>query len=430
MLRCITSPTGPALAVILALSLPATARAADDLEDPNRIDHVRREFSWVSPAGHEYSFEATLSLERFERDKELLLAPVEVKFREAVRFFDEGWQKAFRDLAAREGEDLHVIVVSWVQSIPYKTSPEPGLLPSMTLLYGQGDCDDVSILAAGALRALGYDVVLWNVVGGQHMGIGIAIDGAWGIHVEEAGTKYFFWEMTNPHPLGTASKSVKTHGASLISPAADNFTWTPTQAKRHGAISVRSVQSGVDIYINGNRVGQIEDATLLVEDVPPGIYRVEAKKEGFKSSEKSVKVSAGKTAQVKFKLETWPEPVPTDVPEKTPDPAGSTSPPGASRPTPTGNTQAASRRAPARAQTPEPRWSEFGSMRISLPVLGGLLILLAIFSLLERRRRHARAMRLRRSREHPGDVFLDGARESEHTWSLEPGGQDKPREWI
>jgi hypothetical protein len=76
-----------------------------------------------------------------------------------------------------------------------------------------------------------------------------------------------------------------------------------------GAISVSSVPSGADVYINNGFKGL---SPITVESLTPGTYYVLVRLSGYQDWQSNTAVSAGSTAQVSAML--IPAPIRTEVP--------------------------------------------------------------------------------------------------------------------
>jgi hypothetical protein len=108
------------------------------------------------------------------------------------------------ETAARNGYsdyDKVMLVISFVQSIPYKLDTESTgydeypRYPIETLVDNEGDCEDTAILTAALLNEMGYGVVLFKLPG--HMAVGIkGADSLPGTYVEYNGDRYYYVETT------------------------------------------------------------------------------------------------------------------------------------------------------------------------------------------------------------------------------------------
>ena len=94
-------------------------------------------------------------------------------------------------------------VISFVQSLRYVSDQESKgeddyvRFPLETLVDGEGDCEDLSILAASLLDAMDYGVLLVQLP--DHLALAVACDGdVDGTFYEYEGSRYFYLEVTNP----------------------------------------------------------------------------------------------------------------------------------------------------------------------------------------------------------------------------------------
>lgn len=212
-----------ALLVAIASVLgSATARADRSLVDADRGNRIRRTLSFELANGHEYSVEAVVSFSELEeaRQQSEQLEEDE-KLRASIEWARRApWVRRLFAEARRRGDRIADVVMALVQqSIPYRTSDDPGWLPAMTVGLSGADCDDKSYLAVALLRLAGYDAVLWEVVGGSHMGVGIVLPGARGVHVTQGGKDYVFWEATNRGFAPGEDTFARRYRARLIEPA-------------------------------------------------------------------------------------------------------------------------------------------------------------------------------------------------------------------
>ena len=111
--------------------------------------------------------------------------------------------KCFIDYGNKNGltkNQVAELVVAFVQALPYVPDSvssgrdEYPKYPVETLAERGGDCEDTSILTAAILRAMNYDVVLFELPG--HMAVGIWGDNIPGTYVEYNGKKYYYLETT------------------------------------------------------------------------------------------------------------------------------------------------------------------------------------------------------------------------------------------
>lgn len=143
------------------------------------------------------------------------------------------------------------LITAFVQSIPYKTdneNPDPKF-PVETIYEKSGDCDDKSILLAGLLKNEGYDVVLFEFIEEEHMGVGILSPGC-----GYAGTDYAYIEATDVNLIGWPE--ITLDGDRKI-------TEEPFVIPVNGGDKVygkcREVMSIYDSYLNsGNKIDELE----------------------------------------------------------------------------------------------------------------------------------------------------------------------------
>ncbi len=68
--------------------------------------------------------------------------------------------------------------------------------------------------------------------------------------------------------------------------------------RQNGSILVRANVRSADVTVNGEPAGRTEDGSLLVEDIQPGIHRVEIQGPGFEPYSESVTVKAAEQSAV------------------------------------------------------------------------------------------------------------------------------------
>lgn len=110
---------------------------------------------------------------------------------------------AHRDAGKASSEDLVVLVISFVQAIPYSVpSDEPFevLPPALVLARGKGDCDSKVVLAHALLRQIGVDSIVLSSHAHAHAMLGIAVPTV-GKKIRYQGRDYAFTEMTSPNAL-------------------------------------------------------------------------------------------------------------------------------------------------------------------------------------------------------------------------------------
>ena len=119
-----------------------------------------------------------------------------------VQFVLSDFDRASLSSLAESFNDLGD-VISFVQSLRYVTDMESKgedeyvRFPIETLVDGEGDCEDLSILAAAILHEMGYGVLL--VVLPDHLALAVDChDVDEGTYFTYQGRKYYFLEVTNP----------------------------------------------------------------------------------------------------------------------------------------------------------------------------------------------------------------------------------------
>lgn len=107
-------------------------------------------------------------------------------------------------------------ILEFVHRIVYDVSIESDReyvrYPLETLVERNGDCEDLTILAASLMKSIGIDVALINIPGGiidgknvtGHMPLGVAGNYS-GSYYEFEGKKYFYAETTGTHWAGIPS---------------------------------------------------------------------------------------------------------------------------------------------------------------------------------------------------------------------------------
>jgi hypothetical protein len=72
----------------------------------------------------------------------------------------------------------------------------------------------------------------------------------------------------------------------------------------HGALAVTSPIDGVEIFVNGQRVGEARRGRVLVIDhLVSGPYRVEARRTGYRAWTREIHVEADHRAEIVVDLE-------------------------------------------------------------------------------------------------------------------------------
>ena len=113
-------------------------------------------------------------------------------------------------------------VIKFVQTLRYvsdmdsKGTDDYVRFPIESLVDGEGDCEDMAILAAAILHEMGYSVLL--VVLPDHLALAIAYDEELdGTYYPYNGSKYYFLEVTHPGwDIGQIPDTFKKSKASLV----------------------------------------------------------------------------------------------------------------------------------------------------------------------------------------------------------------------
>lgn len=129
-----------------------------------------------------------------------------------------------RNIATARGlSDIRTanMVLSFVQDIRYSQdnasegSDEYWRFPVETLYDETGDCEDLSILYASIMEAMGYDAILLILPG--HAAVGLSCDGAYGAYYEWDGTRYYYCETTGQYwEVGDIPTAYENEEATLI----------------------------------------------------------------------------------------------------------------------------------------------------------------------------------------------------------------------
>ncbi|UUX93036.1 YwqI/YxiC family protein [Methanoplanus endosymbiosus] len=175
------------------------------------------------------------------------------------------------------------LITAFVQSIPYKTdneNPDPKF-PVETVYEKSGDCDDKSILLAGLLQKEGYDVVLFEFIDEEHMGVGILSPGC-----GYAGTDYAYIEATDINLIGwpdiTLDGDIKITEKPFVIPVAGGD-------KGYG--KCKEVMAIYEKYQNsGNKIDELEPEISRLkretESLHAEILTMDSEMEGLETSGK------------------------------------------------------------------------------------------------------------------------------------------------
>lgn len=111
-------------------------------------------------------------------------------------FFEGGSQVGYSN------SDNMRSVIAFVQSLSYVSDAESKgeddyvRFPVETLVDGEGDCEDMAILAAAILDEMGYDVLLVELP--EHLALAVKCDDdTQGTYYDYQGSRYYYLEVTN-----------------------------------------------------------------------------------------------------------------------------------------------------------------------------------------------------------------------------------------
>jgi hypothetical protein len=93
--------------------------------------------------------------------------------------------------------------------------------------------------------------------------------------------------------------------------------------------------AGVEVWLGNQKIGETETGqALVVADLPPGTYRIKARKPGYKAWEQDVTVAANAKAEVAIDIRPLDPPKPVKQPPKAQEPAKAPESPAAAPPAP------------------------------------------------------------------------------------------------
>jgi len=154
------------------------------------------------------------------------------------------------DEGLTEGEVME-LAISFIQSLDYVTDQSSGGIgdypnfPLETLVDGEGDCEDTSILLASLLESMGYRVSLLLLPG--HMAVGLAVDTT-GAHWDEEGVAYYYLETTaNGWEAGQVPPGFSVEGLEVFPVGTDPYvyqSWTATRNNEKLTVQVRTTNEG------------------------------------------------------------------------------------------------------------------------------------------------------------------------------------------
>jgi hypothetical protein len=144
-----------------------------------------------------------------------------------------------------DDEETVNFAASFVQNLDYRLEPKDEEYPKYpveTLFDKGGDCEDMAVLTAALLQAMGYDAVLIRFSPPKegdagHMAVGVAVTGvSGGRSYSYDGQTYYYLETTSPWPVGDMPDDIfdkykgRTDGIYKLVPAPalqfTDFTWS------------------------------------------------------------------------------------------------------------------------------------------------------------------------------------------------------------
>ena len=184
-----------------------------DYHAPDDPIYETKTYKWHSDSyGDQFAVNIDIDVEMYQHYCEVKRTFTIFGGHMAVYINDENNKALMEDIAnqIREqcneygyDEDQAIIeAINFVQSIPYeldidsKGEEEYSKYPIETLYEENGDCEDTSMLLAGILKAMVYDVVFFWYLSG-HMAVGVKVDGMdEGRYFEYEGERYYYIETT------------------------------------------------------------------------------------------------------------------------------------------------------------------------------------------------------------------------------------------
>ncbi len=181
-----------------------------------------------------------------------------------------------------DDRDKIQFVSAFVQSLPYTVDSETTLYnnypryPIETLVDIGGDCEDTSILLGSMLDKMGYDIVLVHFPKtkkkGSHVGVGVALDGAYGTHWKINGEKYYYLETNRAGwQIGAISGSWSNVSPAIYELQPAPFlvsSWTTVEGSgiSQVEVSIENIGSAEanNVYIEA--IVYVEDADSLSDD--------------------------------------------------------------------------------------------------------------------------------------------------------------------
>ncbi len=121
--------------------------------------------------------------------------------------------RSLRETLGLNDDRYAELIVSFVQTLPYRTDPvdlEPKF-PIQTIGDGDGDCDDKTLLAAALLAREGYDVAILLFTPEEHVALGMRSNGS-----TYGGSGYALVESTSPLLFGWVPDSLEGPSGDIV----------------------------------------------------------------------------------------------------------------------------------------------------------------------------------------------------------------------
>lgn len=193
----------------------------------------------------------------------------------------------FREIATQKDYDeINTVnlVIAFVQSLPYthdevSTSfDEYPRYPLETLVDGEGDCEDTSILACALLDTMDYDVVLLDLP--EHVAVGVNVE-TYGTYWEYEGKSYFYLETTGEGwrigELPEEFNGEAAHISPIVPTPICTHSWTAsilnhkltliTKIKNVGTAEAKGIKLFAGFDAGENKVWNPEESNFINLDI-------------------------------------------------------------------------------------------------------------------------------------------------------------------
>lgn len=184
-----------------------------------------------------------------------------------------------RDQRNLTSDEYLELMAVYAQSLTYVTSPDNrAKFPVETVVDGNGDCDDKSLLLAGLLSHEGYRVALISFGPEAHMAVGVGSD-----QINYKNTGYAYLETTNFSFVGIPAEKLRggvtLRSDPLIIPIANETT------HYHSGTETQYIQA---MYVLSNqKAGELEPQVHSLESdlnaKKDRIYQIESKMQSMRS---------------------------------------------------------------------------------------------------------------------------------------------------